>query len=68
MPTLQTPVTVVRPVDAQYDPAVHDEQLDAPVKGWKYPEEQLVQEVAAIAEYFPDAQDAVIIVRPVVAQ
>ena len=29
-PAVQTPVTAVRPVVAQYDPAVHDEQLEEP--------------------------------------
>ena len=30
VPAAQAPVTAVRPVVAQYDPAVHEEQLDEP--------------------------------------
>ncbi len=53
---MQVPVTVLRPVVAQYDPAVHDEQLKEPVVAWKYPARQLEHIDADVAEYVPVAQ------------
>ena len=42
-PAEQEPVTAVRPVVAQYDPAVQLVQLDDPDVDWKLPAKQFVQ-------------------------
>jgi hypothetical protein len=46
----QTPVTAVRPVVAQYDPAVHDEHILLELKAEKYPAVHAVHEVELDAE------------------
>ena len=57
---MQAAVTAVRPMDAQYDPAVQAEQLDNPADDWKYPVPQLVQlvesEVPVEVRYVPAEQ------------
>ena len=40
VPTAQFSVSAERPVVAQYDPAMHAEQLDDPDVAWKDPERQ----------------------------
>jgi hypothetical protein len=67
-PAAQAPVTAVRPVVAQYDPALHSEQAVASGSAMKVPVRQLEHAVAATAEYDPVEHTAVTAVRPVVAQ
>ena len=50
LPVVQTPVTAVRPVVAQYDPAVHAVQLEEPVEEIKVPARQLEHAVAEAIE------------------
>jgi len=51
------PVTAVRPVVAQYDPAVHDTQLVELAVPWKVPATQFEHTVEdEEAEYVPDKQ------------
>ena len=42
-PALQAAVTTDKPLAAQYDPAVHEEQLDEPAEALKYPAGQVTQ-------------------------
>jgi len=67
-PVLQIPVTAVRPVVAQYDPAVHASHPVDPVEISNVPVRQLEHTVADAAEYFPAAQTPVTADRPEVAQ
>ena len=67
-PAAQVPVVAVKPAMAQYDPAVHDEQLEEPAVAWKCPARQLEHTVADAVEYLPATQAPVTAVSPVVAQ
>ncbi len=49
-PAAQAPVTAVKPVVAQYDPAVHAVHTETPDADWKEPARQLEQTVAEAAE------------------
>jgi len=49
-PAAHTPVTALKPVVAQYDPSVHDAQLEELAVAWKYPARQLEHTDADEAE------------------
>ena len=49
-PAAQAPVTAVKPVVAQYDPAVHAVHTITPDVNWKEPARQLEQTVAEAPE------------------
>jgi len=59
VPGAQDAVTALRPVVAQYDPAVQGVHIDNPEEDAKYPAKQSVHVLLPASEYFPAEQDEV---------
>jgi len=62
------PVTALRPMVAQYEPAGQAVHAEEPVEAKNFPVKQLEHTVDDAAEYFPPAQMPVTVLIPVVAQ